>query len=166
MREVFRGSHKYVSAGGGLFQLYRYLCPRGRCPNRAMAGVLLGGAVNIVLDIVFVFPLKMGIGGAALASVLGMVIQAVVGISHRFSKKNELKFIKPKHIFSSIGQIIGNGIPSFFNELANGFIVLLFNIQILKYCGDPALSIYSVISEPVFISIFTRLFGKFCCILR
>lgn len=97
-------------------------------PNRAMAGVLLGGA--------------------ALASVLGIVIQAAVVISHRFSKKNELKFIKPKHIFSSIGQIIVNGIPSFFNELANGFIVLLFNIQILKYCGDRALSIYSVISEP------------------
>ena len=126
-------------------------------PNRAMAGVLLGGAVNIVLDIVFVFPLKMGIGGAALASVLGMVIQAAVGISHWFSKKNELKFIKPKHIFSSIGQIIGNGIPSFFNELANGFIVLLFNIQILKYCGDPALSVYSVISNCVILinSLFT-----------
>lgn len=29
-------------------------------PNRAMAGVLLGGAVNIILDIVFVFPLHMG----------------------------------------------------------------------------------------------------------
>ncbi len=126
-------------------------------PNRAMAGVLLGGAVNIVLDIVFVFPLKMGIGGAALASVLGMVIQAVVGISHWFSKKNELKFIKPKHIFSSIGQIIGNGIPSFFNELANGLIVLLFNIQILKYCGDSALSVYSVISNCVILinSLFT-----------
>ena len=36
-------------------------------PNRAMAGVLLGGVVNIVLDIVFVFPCKMGMGGAALA---------------------------------------------------------------------------------------------------
>lgn len=126
-------------------------------PNRAMAGVLLGGAVNIVLDIVFVFPLKMGIGGAALASVLGMVIQAAVGISHWFSKKNELRFIRPKHIFSSIGQIIGNGIPSFFNELANGFIVLLFNIQILKYCGDQALSVYSVISNCVILinSLFT-----------
>lgn len=51
-------------------------------PNRAMFGVLLGGVVNIVLDIVFVFPLQMGIGGAALASVLGMVIQVLVGLSH------------------------------------------------------------------------------------
>ncbi len=126
-------------------------------PNRAMVGVLLGGVVNIVLDILFVFPLHMGIGGAAFASVLGMVVQVVVGISHWFSRKNGLKLIKPKHIVSSVGQIIGNGIPSFFNELANGFIVLLFNIQILKYCGDAALSIYSVISNCVilFNSLFT-----------
>lgn len=126
-------------------------------PNRAMFGVLLGGATNIVLDIVFVFPLQMGIGGAALASVLGMVIQVIVGVSHFFSSKNQLKFIKPKHIFSSVGQIIGNGIPSFFNEFANGFIVLLFNIQILKYCGESALSVYSVISNCVilFNSLFT-----------
>ena len=106
-------------------------------PNRAMVGVLLGGA--------------------AFASVLGMVVQVVVGLSHWFSRKNGLKLIKPKHIVSSVGQIIGNGIPSFFNELANGFIVLLFNIQILKYCGDAALSIYSVISNCVilFNSLFT-----------
>lgn len=126
-------------------------------PNRAMAGVLLGGAFNIVLDIVLVFPVQMGIGGAALASAIGMVIQVLVGTSHFFSRKNGLKFIKPKHTVSSIGQIIGNGIPSFFNEFANGFIVLLFNIQILKYCGDAALSVYSVISNCVilFNSLFT-----------
>lgn len=126
-------------------------------PNRAMFGVILGGIVNIVLDIVFVFPLQMGIGGAALASAIGMVIQVVVGISHFFSRKNELNFVKPDSLFSSIVKIIRNGVPSFFNEFANGFIVLLFNIQILKYCGESALSVYSVISNCVilFNSLFT-----------
>ena len=126
-------------------------------PNRAMAGVLLGGVVNIVLDIVFVFPMQMGIGGAALASAIGMVIQVLVGITHFFSRKNKLKLIRPKHVVSSVAQIVGNGIPSFFNEFANGFIVLLFNIQILKYCGESALSVYSVISNCVilFNSLFT-----------
>ena len=84
-------------------------------PNRAMIGVLLGGVVNIILDILFVFPLHMEIGGAAFASMLGMVVQVFIGISHWFSRKNELKFIKPKNIVSGVGQIIGNGIPSFFN---------------------------------------------------
>lgn len=122
-------------------------------PNRAMAGVLFGGVVNIV----FVFPMHMGIGGAALASVTGMVIQVVVGTTHFFRRKNKLQFIRPKHVFSSVIQIIANGIPSFFNEFANGFIVLLFNIQILKYCGETALSVYSVISNCVilFNSLFT-----------
>lgn len=126
-------------------------------PNRAMLGVMLGGVVNIVLDIVFVFPVQMGIGGAALASAIGMVIQVLVGTTHFFSRKNQLKFIRPKHVLSSVGKIIGNGIPSFFNEFANGFIVLLFNIQILRYCGEAALSVYSVISNCVilFNSLFT-----------
>lgn len=126
-------------------------------PNRAMAGVVLGGIVNIVLDIVFVFPMQMGIGGAALASAIGMVIQVLVAGTHFLSRKNKLKLIRPKHVASSVAQIIGNGIPSFFNEFANGFIVLLFNIQILKYCGESALSMYSVISNCVilFNSLFT-----------
>lgn len=126
-------------------------------PNRAMAGVLLGGVVNIVLDIVFVFPCKMGMGGAALASALGMVVQVTIGVTHFFSRKNGLKFIKPKHVFYSVAQIVGNGISSFINELANGFIVLLFNVQILNYCGESALSVYSVISNCVILvnSLFT-----------
>lgn len=141
-----------------VFSNYIAIFVRADCdPNRAMAGVLLGGAVNIVLDIVFVFPCQMGIGGAALASVLGMAVQVTVGVTHFFSRKNGLKFIRPKHMFQSVGQITGNGIPSFFNELANGFIVLLFNIQILKYCGESALSVYSVISNCVILvnSLFT-----------
>lgn len=126
-------------------------------PNRAMAGVLLGGVFNIVMDIVLVFPLKQGISGAALASVIGMLIQILVASSHFLSKKNELRFIMPHRLLNSMKNNVTAGIPSFFNEFANGFIVLLFNIQILKYCGENALSIYSVISNCVilFNSLFT-----------
>lgn len=126
-------------------------------PNRAMTGVVCGGILNIILDIVFVFPLQMGIAGAALASALGMLLQVLVGGSHFISKKNEMKFIMPGHILKGIGVIMANGIPSFFNEFANGFIVLLFNVQILKYCGATALSVYSVVSNCVilFNSLFT-----------
>ena len=98
-------------------------------PNRAMAGVLLGGVFNIVMDIVLVFPLKRGIGGAALASVIGMLIQVLVASSHFLSKKNELRFIMPHRILYSMKNIVTAGIPSFFNEFANGFIVLLFSLS-------------------------------------
>lgn len=84
---------------------------------------LLGGVFNIVMDIVLVFPLKQEIGGAALASVVGMLIQVLVASSHFLSKKNELRFIMPHRILNSMKNIVTAGIPSFFNEFANGFIV-------------------------------------------
>ncbi len=71
-------------------------------PNRAMAGVLLGGAVNIILDIVFIFPLHMGSGGAALASMIGMVIQVLVAGSHFVSAKNGLYIIRPNQMCACI----------------------------------------------------------------
>lgn len=126
-------------------------------PNRAMLGVVLGGIINIVLDILLVLKFDYGMGGAALASVIGMTAQVIVGASHFITQKNQLKLAMPKEFLRSAGLIIGSGLPSFFNEFANGFIVLLFNIQILKYCGENALSVYSVISNCVilFNSLFT-----------
>lgn len=126
-------------------------------PNRAMAGVLLGGALNIALDIVFVFPLQLGMAGAALASALGMMLQVIIAGSHFVSKNSNLRFIAVHDISHNTCTIIGSGIPSFFNEFANGFIVLLFNVQILKYCGAASLSVYSVIANCVilFNSLFT-----------
>ena len=56
----------------------------------------------------------MGIGGVALASAIGMVIQVIVGITHFLGKNNQLKFIKRKHIVSSVGQIISIVIASLF----------------------------------------------------
>lgn len=126
-------------------------------PNLAMASVICGGIVNIILDIVLVFPLGLGMAGAALASTLGMCIQVAVAGSHFFSKKSTLRFIKPHHFLAGIRDILNSGISSFLNEFANGFIVYLFNIQILKYGGTDALSIYGVISYCVilFNSLFT-----------
>lgn len=126
-------------------------------PNRAMAGVICGGIINIILDIVLVFPCQMGMGGAALASTTGMCIQVLVAGSHFLSKKNTLHLKKPVFLAKQLGDILSSGISSFLNEFANGFIVYLFNIQFLRYCGSSALSIYGVISNCVilFNSLFT-----------
>lgn len=126
-------------------------------PNRAMAGVITGGMVNIVLDIVMVYPLHSGIGGAAFASILGMTVQVCIGCTHFISGKNTLIPSKDLSSLKLIGGVCHSGIPSLFNELANGVIVFLFNIQILAYLGTSALAIYSVISNVVilFNSLFT-----------
>lgn len=72
------------------------------------------------MDIILVFPLKQGIGGAALASVIGMMIQVLVASSHFLSKKNELRFIMPHRILNSMKNIVTAGILSFSMNLQMG----------------------------------------------
>lgn len=116
-------------------------------PNLSMAGVISGGVLNIILDYIFVFPLGMGMGGAALASALGMCLTVLIVSTHFFRKNNRLKLIRPYEVKHRFLKILSNGIPSFLNELSNGIIVCLFNLQILRYANEAALSVYSVISN-------------------
>ena len=59
-------------------------------PKLAMNGVIAGGVTNIVLDYIFLYPMNMGMKGAALATVLGSSLTVVILCTHFFTKKNQL----------------------------------------------------------------------------
>ena len=126
-------------------------------PRLSMAAVIGGGILNVFLDWLFVFPLKMGMGGAALASMLGMLLSLLIASSHFLRKSCRLKFIKPKSFIADFKNILMTGISSFINEFSNGLIVCLFNLQILRYSNEITLSVYGVISNCsiLFCSMFT-----------
>ena len=120
-------------------------------PKRAMVATITGGLLNIVLDYIFVFPLKMGMYGAGLATVLSYIVSALILMTHFISKKNTLRFT-----FNCIKQdyfirIIKSGIPSFFIEMSTGIIIFLFNIQLLKFIGETGVTAYSIISNTAII---------------
>ena len=52
----------------------------GGSPKFAMASTVLGAVVNIILDPIFIFPLQMGMKGAAIATVLGQILTAVLSL--------------------------------------------------------------------------------------
>ena len=116
-------------------------------PNRAMAGVITGGVVNIILDIVLVLYAGVGIAGAAIASCAGIIVQDMIFLSHFLSKKNTMQLVKTARYLHQLKNILNSGVSSLINELANAFIVLLLNRQILKYCGTSELAVYGVISN-------------------
>ncbi|MGM9663009.1 MAG: MATE family efflux transporter [Oscillospiraceae bacterium] len=57
-------------------------------PKFAMASTLAGAALNIVLDPIFIFPLRWGMMGAAVATVLGQVLTAVLSAAYLFRMKS------------------------------------------------------------------------------
>ena len=120
-------------------------------PKLAMAAVISGGVLNVILDIIFVFPLKMGMAGASIASVLGSLCTVVILLFHFSSKSNGLKLSLKNFSFHKIFEITANGFTSFLVEVSSGIVTFIFNIEILKCAGDIGVSMYGVICNTAII---------------
>ena len=116
-------------------------------PILATRAVLAGGIFNMFGDYFFVFTCNMGIFGAGLATAIGSFISFVIMISHFFSYKNTLNFVKVDNLFRKIKKITITGFSTFFIDVAMGILTILFNRQIMKYLGSNALSIYGPIIQ-------------------
>ena len=51
-------------------------------PKLAMAGVISGGVTNVILDYVCILAFSMGVGGAAVATVISQVVSVVLCVIH------------------------------------------------------------------------------------
>ena len=68
-------------------------------PALSFAGMCVGAAANIFLDWLFIFPLDMGVIGAAVASGLGQVLSVLVLLSHFVQKRVNCGLSHSKLIF-------------------------------------------------------------------
>lgn len=103
-------------------------------PNYAMFTQLLGAIVNIILDPVFIFGLKWGMVGAALATVIGQVASFIMSVVY---------FIKPKTFKLNAKSFIPNfnvfrepmkyGVPTFVTQITILVVTVLCNINLVKY---------------------------------
>lgn len=116
-----------------------------------MFAVISGGVLNVILDLIFVFPLQMGMAGAAMASVFGSACTVCILLFHFRSKSNGLRFSLQAFSFSCIGKILQNGFTSFLVEITSGIVMFIFNIEILKCAGDIGVSMYGIICNTVII---------------
>lgn len=114
-------------------------------PARAMAAVFFGGCLNIFGDWFFVFPLGMGIEGAAIATVIGTFLQVIIMLSHFFTKKCTLRFVMPYHFFKGVRKILTGGFSASILEFGVVLLTILMNNQIMRYGGTTELAVYGVI---------------------
>ncbi|MBC8531228.1 MATE family efflux transporter [Gehongia tenuis] len=122
-------------------------------PNLAMAGMIAGALFNIVFDYIFIFPMKMGMFGAALATAISPVIGILVQIFHFFRKKNGFGFHKFTFRWSTVGRIARGGTNSLITELAGGIVVFAFNAAILTRMGDVGVAAYGIIANIAMVAV-------------
>lgn len=116
-------------------------------PKLASIAMLTGTTFNIIFDYIFVFPMNLGMMGAALATGCSPIIALSICSLHFIQKKNNFHFIKNKSSFQHLKQIFKIGIPSFITELSSGIIIYAFNLIILSISGNIAVASYGILSN-------------------
>jgi len=115
-------------------------------PRLAFIATLFAGVSNMILDFLFIKVLEFGVIGAAIATVLGYIIGALIPFIHFINNDNGLiKLTKTKLDFKIISNALFNGSSEFVNNISSCVVGLVFNIQLLKYYGQDGISAYGTI---------------------
>lgn len=111
-------------------------------PRFAMIAILIGAITNIILDPIFIYILKWGMMGAAIATVIGQFITAVLSLIYIFKMKNLSIGLKDLKIdaHESITTLKA-GLTSFLSQISLVLAMMAINNMIMKYSViDPIFS--------------------------
>ena len=103
-------------------------------PAFSMASTLSGAILNIILDPIFIFVFKLGIKGAAWATIIGQIISFIVSIAYLFRTKTfKLKLESFKINIKLFSNVIKLGVSTFITQMSIVVISLVCNIMLAKY---------------------------------
>ncbi len=126
---------------------------------RSMVGIIAGALLNIALAPLFIFTFNMGIGGAAIATVLSQIISFLILISNYVLKRRVVR-IRIKSIsmhWSMYRDILITGLPSFFRQGLASVASIALNVSAAVY-GDPAVAAMSIVGR-AFMFILSTIIG-------
>lgn len=116
-------------------------------PRLAMAAMTAGSLANIVFDYIFIYPLKMGMLGAALATGTSPIVGLLI-LSRHFKRGNsQFHLISCRPSFAKMADILRLGFSSFINEISSGVVIFVFNMIILKTAGNVGVAAYGVVAN-------------------
>ena len=114
----------------------------------SMVGITFGGILNIILDPVFIFVFKLGISGAAIATLLSQCISFSLLLSCFIRKKSTTK-LHIKNVSKKIGTyflIIKTGLPSLCRQALASTATIFLNVSASFY-GDSAVAAMSIVGR-------------------
>lgn len=122
---------------------------------------VIAGVTNMVFDAVFIVGAKLGLAGAAYATIMGQCVGAIVPIIY-FSIKNKspLRLVLTKFELKPLVHTCTNGSSEFLSNISVSIVNMLYNMQLLKYIGEDGVAAYGVIQYLAFV--FLAMFFGYC----
>ncbi|MGN0371712.1 MAG: MATE family efflux transporter [Enterocloster sp.] len=138
--ETFHHSKEYffyISLGIPFYMFGQAMNPIIRAdgnPKFAMVSTLAGALINIILDPIFIFIFRWGMMGAAVATVIGQVVTAVLAVWYLLN----MKIIRPEkgdyHLTKSVCiRTLALGITSFLSQISLVAAMAAINNMLRKY---------------------------------
>ena len=115
----------------------------------SMFTVVIGAALNIALDPVFIFVFDLGVRGAAIATVLSQAVSAVWVMLFLTGRRTTLK-IRPRCMvlrWKVLLPVLALGVSPFIMQSTESLLSVVLNTSLLKYGGDVAVGAYTVIAS-------------------
>lgn len=123
-------------------------------PRLAMAAMLSGSFVNVVLDYVFVYPLDMGMFGAALATGISPTVSLLVLLcGHMLRRKNSFHLRCCLPSVRIAAKCCGLGISAFIGEVSSCIVILVFNMVIFRLAGNLGVAAYGIVANTAYVVI-------------
>lgn len=127
----------YISLGIPFYMFGQSMNPIIRAdgnPKFAMASTLAGALINIILDPVFIFLFRWGMMGAAVATVIGQVVTAILAVWYLF----HMRIIRPEKQDFKINRTVSTktlilGITSFLSQISLVAAMAAINNMLRKY---------------------------------
>lgn len=118
-------------------------------PKKAMYTMLIGAALNIILDPIFIFVFGMGIAGVAWATVISMFIGMLFVMYHFTRKTTTLRLRRKNMRFERdiLIAIVSIGLSPFLMQLAASAVAVLMNTSLKLYGGDLAIGAFGILNS-------------------
>lgn len=121
-------------------------------PSLAMQATLFSSLFNIVMDYVLMFPLGLGMTGAALATAFSPVVGILICCRHFFSKRGSIRWIWQRPSFKRLVEACQLGVAAFIGEIASGVTMLIFNFLILGLAGNEGVAAYGIVANTAIVA--------------
>lgn len=115
----------------------------------SMLTVVIGAALNIALDPLFIFVFHLGVRGAALATILSQGVSAVWVLRFLLGSKSRLR-IRRENLTVKLKimvPVMALGVSPFIMQSTESLLSVALNTSLLRYGGDSAVGAYTVLAS-------------------
>lgn len=127
-------------------------------PQLGLGISILAGVTNMVSDFLLIYVFRLGLAGAAWATVLSQVVGGIVPLIF-FLRKNStpLRLVQCRFDGRALWKSCMNGSSEMLTNLSMSLVNMLYNMQLMKYAGSDGVAAYGIIMYISFVFVATFL---------